>query len=422
MHDFDFIFISHYSEIEEVVLQLTQMGYSVCVLEKEDMTSSKMENHYTLYYDETAPLLSYFSKEEVLSKFLYLKQDNTFYYPKNSSSLFLKQFQNKLFKNTPKKYRLKKKGNKWQIQQPILDYKRLKIECLKTAESQGACLFNYTRVKEIKNTDNNLFELEVEDTISKETFSLKGKEVVQLYDDSSLCDKSSISPFKWQRESSFLTGFRIKKKPQKVIENLFFFVNGNKKCFLENHQQYCEVYWLTSLEHFEQELEKVIKQVNILISENLSVEDIEIKKHPHISLCKLYTQDSSLFKDIQNIKSNKMLMNILLRGKNKDSQDTANFTITSADFGIIDLSEHHLVELEERKYHESYQIQASLPFIRHLFKTYGAHIDKIIELAYDLYNEIEDKTMVFKQAELQYLKNNEWLKTEQDYSNRTIEQ
>jgi len=88
---------------------------------------------------------------------------------------------------------------------------------------------------------------------------------------------------------------------------------------------------------------------------------------------------------------------------------TRELFLSGANFDFKEIEHHKIVDYVERKFYEAYQLNANTDLINTLFYTYGTNIEKIIEHAFDIYNELEDRSLVWLESEIWYVANYEML-------------
>ena len=324
---------------------------------------------------------------------------------------------------------------------------RLVIENIKKANELGAVALNYVELIQIETQKDKTVSAKLFDKISQQEIRCKSKVIVnatgawadEILNKNQISNKKLIFPSKGIHIVFDKVNFPIHKSIYIEIDDgrmIFAIPSGNKVYVGTSDDEYKGN--LDNPFAIEQEVDYLLNAINHYLKKNLSKDKIEISWagiRPLIN--KNSKKIDSISRKEEIIVHNKNVVSVLggkltayrlmaenaidkilpLLGKqvkNSPSQ-TKEIPLAGAEFGFGKIEVHKLVAYEETLFYQAYQLNATTELIHNLFNTYGKNLEIIIERAFDIYNKIENRTLVWLEAEIWYVVNFEMLLSLSDF-------
>lgn len=348
---------------------------------------------------------------------------------------------------------LKKEGLKGSIQ--YYEYRtndaRLVIENLKKANEFGALALNYCEAVDIERTTDEV-RLSVLDKLSGGQFKFKSKMLINatgVWSDGflkkqSLSDKNLVIASKG-------THLVVSKDKLSCHTALYFELEDNRMIFAIPKDN--KVYIGTTEEAFQEDLDEVypikyeveylIKAINGFLNISLNMRDVEVAwsglrslvLNGNSDLNKVSRKEKIIhhFPNVISILGGKLTAYRLMSEKIVDqvvlsfpgvklkSCQTKTLALSGSEFDFGAVEPNKIIAFAEQKFYESYQLNLDTEKVYGLFYTYGKNIDMIINKAYELYNQLEEKRLAIIEAEIWYSVNYEMCVQLSDFMMRRTE-
>ncbi len=316
---------------------------------------------------------------------------------------------------------------------------RLVIENIKKSVELGSIALNYTEFKKINYEKDGVLSVTVYDKVTNKEYKIKTKTIVNatgVWADSFLKD-NAITNQKYILPSK---GIHILVDKTKVPIHIpvYFELKDDRMIFAIPTEN--KVYIGTTDSKFDddlnevyannQEIEYLLKAFNSYFNITLTIKDVEITWAGIRPLVKASNnQLHNVSRKEKIVVHNKQIISVFggkLTAYRLMAERTVNqifkmlpasieykkskskhISLSGADFDFEKIEEYKIIEYVERKFYEAYQLNANTDLINTLFYTYGKNIEKIIERAFDIYNNIDNRAFVWLEAEIWYAVNNE---------------
>ena len=385
----------------QIAIQLAQTKLNILLISSKDFSDTE-ENYFINISrfsnkNEYDSFYSCFSHSIIPAAIYNLNKTNLVdgFSKELQSFIRKKVLSKKQFKQIETKINLDNKTSVTLEQAFKINYPRLCIDTLKTAKSIGVDIFTYAEIKEIK---------------EKKIIFSSGNEInaeLIINTDFNFLDEN----FKNQvliKKSSFFTvpkfalninnPLRIRTKNQINIIPYFseIFINSNEN---EESKSIIEKIKLTTGFQINKDI-IITEQIISNLSSNIIYDN---NKNLNI-----FESDFSLFKE----KINEVLSEISkILSINKFQYKEFKIS-TSFD---IQADKHNFIRMLEARYLQVQETGITPNEYTVLFYRYGNDLEKIIEKAYDFYNDKETRKNAWLYAELWYSINYEFVKTTEDF-------
>jgi len=351
----------------------------------------------------------------------------------------------KLLENNPK---LKIEGLKAGIE--YFEYRtndsRLVIENIKKAKELGALALNYAKVIKIEKQEDDI-SLTVFDQLSQKKFIVKTRVLINATGvwTENILNSNKITQDRFVSPSKGIHIVVDKCKLQ-ISTSVYFELPDGRMVFAIPTQK--KVYIGTTDDKFtgdfdsvfanNEEIGYLLKAINTYFDSNLESKDIEISwagirplvYNANKTVDKMSRKEKMIVhrENIISVFGGKLtayrlmaekvvdkVIKILPNNNNLKQCTTKDVSLAGAnfDFGTVEL--HKLVAYEEQLFYQAYQLNATTDLIHNLFNTYGKNTELIIERAFDIYNKVADRTLVWIEAEVWYVANYEMITSLADF-------
>ena len=318
---------------------------------------------------------------------------------------------------------------------------RLVIENIKKAFEQGALALNYTEVVKVNSPKDNTVVVKVKDKLTKKNYSIKAKIVINatgVWSDKIL-KRNGISKEKYILPSKG-THILVDKEKFPIDFPVYFELEDDRMVFAIPTGK--KVYIGTTDEIYKGNLDNVFAEkyeikylliaFNKFFKTEIKASDVEVTWagiRPLVlartsKLHKISRKEELIIhnKNFISILGGKLtayrlmsekvvnqVVKMLPQTNSIKSCNTKEISLSGAEFDFGKVEAHKIIEYAEKRFYEAYQLNANTDLINTLFYTYGKNIEKIIEKAFDIYNSIGKKELVWLEAEIWYVTNYEML-------------
>jgi glycerol-3-phosphate dehydrogenase len=325
------------------------------------------------------------------------------------------------------------------------DDARLVYSILKTAQNSGAQLYSYHKVSSISRlADSTTFKIKLKNTLTDEDIEIQSNAIINASGPwSDEFRKSTLSTFKPKLQLSKGVHIVLPYSKFPIKQNMYFNHTDGRMIFaiIRTGKVYVgttDTPYTGLVENVHTEMKDVeylIDAVNLFSPTlNLKVDDIESHWcgiRPLI-LDKTKKNTSSISRKDEVFEDEYGIITIAggkLTGCLSMAMDVADFLKKKGYLvnkvkplprelkfsGCEFESESDISDYFEQQVGESKQIGGTPKSISRLIHTYGKHTEQIVDLAYRIWPEFNDKSIVLLCAEILFSIENEWVKTYSDF-------
>lgn len=316
---------------------------------------------------------------------------------------------------------------------------RLVIENIKKSIEYGAIALNYAEVSKISKPKDEKVIVKVYDKVSKKEYNIEAKVIINatgVWSDEVL-SKNSISENKYILPSKG-THILVDKRKTPINAPVYFELEDDRMVFAIPTGD--KVYIGTTDEEFKGNLDEVyaskyeikylISAFNNFFNTELKSNDVEVtwagirplvvantnKLHKISRKEELVVHNSNVLSIMGGKLTAYRLMaemvvdqtiKMLPNSQEYKKCETKTISLSGSEFNFEKIEAHKIIEYAEKKFYEAYQLNANTELINQLFYTYGKNIEQIIERAFSLYNSLENRDLVWLEAEIWYVVNYE---------------
>ena len=329
---------------------------------------------------------------------------------------------------------LKQEGLKGAIQ--YYEYRtndaRLVIENLKKAYEFGAKSINYCEAHKIKRSEQEV-RLSVKDKLTDKEIQFKSKMLINatgIWSDGFL-EKQELSdePAVLASKGTHLV---VSKEKMPCQTALYFELEDKRMIFAIPKDD--KVYIGTTEEAYHEDLDEVfpikyeieylLNAINNFLNISIKPRDVEVAWSGLRSLVLNGSNDLNKVSRKEKIIEHYPNLISILGGKltayrlmaeqivdrivkqfpdtNLKVCNTRKIPLAGAEFEFGIIEPNKIVTFAEQKFYESYQLSLTTDQVYRLFYTYGKNVDSIINKAYELYNQVEEKSLAILEAEIWY--------------------
>ena len=323
---------------------------------------------------------------------------------------------------------------------------RLVIDGIKKAEELGAVSLNYSKVIKIEE-QGKIVLLTILDQLSGKEFIVRTKVLVnatgiwteEILHRNRITKEQLVFPSKGIH-------IVIDKSKLEVSTSVYFELNDGRMIFAIPNKK--KIYIGTTDDKYtgdfddvfanSEEVKYLLNAINAYFESDLKFKDVEISwagirplvYNANKTVDKMSRKEKMIVhkQNIISVFGGKLTAYRLMAEKTVDKVleilpkttdikpcSTKEIALSGGDFDFGRVEPHKLVAYEETLFYHAYQLNATTEFMHNLFHHYGKNTELIIDRAFDIYNKVKDRSLVWLEAEIWYVANYEMLISISDF-------
>ena len=326
---------------------------------------------------------------------------------------------------------------------------RLVIESIKKANELGALVLNYSNVIKIEKKEEIVL-LTVLDQISGKEFLVKTKVLINAtgmwVDDVLQRNRITKEQLIFPSKGIHIV---IDKSKLEISTSVYFELNDGRMIFVIPNKN--KIYVGTTDDKYTGDYDNILantEEINYLLTAvcsyfdcSIGLKDVEISwagvrplvYNSRKTVDKMSRKEKLIVHrgNIISVFGGKLTAYRLMAEKTIDKVleilpksnkikpcTTKEIALSGGDFDFGRVEPHKLVAYEESLFYHAYQLNATTEFMHNLFQHYGKNTELIIDRAFDIYNKLKDRSLVWLEAEIWYVANYEMLVSISDFMMR----